>query len=113
MRGWALSYIVLAEAELALLELALRGRRDAGAASAAVKTAVKHGELARWFEPRAHVLDATLAWLTGKERAALSALERAGRAAEQSGYGGGLRDGADRLAALCSVAGVEPPPRLV
>jgi len=110
-RGPVSVFPVLAEAELALIELARDPTRATVAGnSRAIRRSPRLAPYARWHAVYAETTSGGCAWILGKKRRAERAFARAEALADRYDWPGALADASLWVARCCEEAGVETPP---
>jgi hypothetical protein len=110
LRGFMLSFLVEAETELAMLELASSsGKGSSRAAGAAVRRSVGHSKLCRWHSVHAGAMVGCRSWLAGRHDRARRHFEAAITTAEQHGHQGIQGEAFDWVRRCCDVAGLDAP----
>jgi tetratricopeptide (TPR) repeat protein len=109
-RGPISFFPVLAEAELALLDLA-RGRTRATVAAnrRAIRRSLRLAPYARWHAVYAETTSGGCAWILGKKRVAERAFARADALADRYDWPGALADASLWVVRCCEEAGMETP----
>jgi hypothetical protein len=110
LRGFMLSYLVQAETELAMVELASSARKDvSGAAGRAVRRSVRHAKLCRWHAGHAGVMQGCRSWLLDRQDKARNRLDHSMAEADQLGHAGVTREAVTWVRRCCEVGGLEAP----
>jgi class 3 adenylate cyclase len=110
LRGFMLSYLVQAETELAMVELASSARRNVSSASGhAVRRSVRHAKLCRWHAGHAGIMDGCRSWLLGRQAVARKRFEKTTTAADRLGHGGVTGEAFNWVRRCCEVGGLDPP----